>query len=323
MVNHASIFSIQGDEDFNRLALEIFAFQRVHCKVYKDFLGHLTFSEPGHYSEIPCLPIELFKMHEVTVHTGEPHPLHFKSSGTTGADRSNHFVWDQMLYECSFTHSYEQFIGDPTRHVILALLPNYLEQGQSSLVHMVHSLIQQSQHALSGFMLNELDEVRMRYEKALKGGRKVIVFGVSYALLDLAAKQFDLSEAIIIETGGMKGRRKEMSKQQLHRELKEGLGTDQIFSEYGMTELLSQAYAKSDLLFHTPAWMRVCIRQINDPLELEKEGRSGGINVIDLANLYSCSFVATSDLGRLSGDGFHLLGRFDHADIRGCNLMVE
>jgi len=227
------------------------------------------------------------------------------------------------MYTRSFEPTYRNQIGNPEEQVIIALLPNYIEQGESSLIYMVHALIQQSNNSLSGFYLNDLDKLNVVYKTALQLGKKVIVFGVSYALLDLAEQKIDLSQATIIETGGMKGRRKELTKEELHKELIDGLNVTYIASEYGMSELLSQAYSDKNGVFTTPPWMKILIRDVNDALSFEAEGKTGGINVIDLANLYSCSFIATQDLGKVFGDSFQLLGRFDNSDIRGCNLLVE
>lgn len=207
--------------------------------------------------------------------------------------------------------------------VVLALLPNYIEQGNSSLVYMVDALIQKSDPELSGFFLNNHQELIERYNKAVLSGKRIVLFGVSYALLDLAERKVDFSQATIIETGGMKGRRKELTKEELHKELISGFGCEYISSEYGMTELLSQAYSNKKGSFSTPSWMQILIRDFNDPLTYREQGKSGGINVIDLANLYSCSFIATQDLGKMHGDQFEVLGRFDNSDVRGCNLMVQ
>lgn len=319
-----AVFSIQSEEDFNRVALQVFGFQREHCLVYRNFIEQLNKPNPHSYLEIPFLPISFFKTHDV-VSDGNytATPLTFLSSATTGVTRSKHFVLNPEIYTHSFLATYHQFIGDPANQVVLALLPNYLEQGNSSLVFMVDELIRQTASSLSGFLLHDLSEIQKRYLQALDSGKKVVIFGVSYALLDLAAMHIDLSEACIIETGGMKGRRKEMTKEELHSELQQGLNVSYIRSEYGMTELLSQAYSDENQLFTCPAWMKVVCRDVNDPFSLVKEGKTGGINVIDLANIYSCSFIATQDLGQLHGDSFSVMGRFDLADLRGCNLMVE
>jgi hypothetical protein len=319
-----AIFSIQNENDFNELALAIFAYQVAHSSVYGSYINSLGKNLPRHYSEIPCIPIELFKNHEIISGEKDPNSVVFLSSGTTQISRSKHVVLDSQLYKKSFTKGYEQFIGKPSNQVILALLPNYLEQGHSSLVYMVNELILQTKQPLSGFMLAHPDEVLSRYQRAVELGKQVVLIGVSYALLDLASLNVQLPEAILIETGGMKGRRGELSKEILHAKLKLGTGVKEVYSEYGMTEMLSQAYSVGkDLVFQTPPWMKVLIRETNDPFQLESPGKTGGLNVIDLANMNSCSFIATQDLARLEGNGFQLMGRFDTADIRGCNLMVE
>ena len=219
--------------------------------------------------------------------------------------------------------TYRKFIGNPNEQVILALLPNYIDQENSSLVYMVDYLIRESNSKLSGFLLNDMKAVNENYKKALISGKKVVIFGVSYALLDLADQKMDLSQAQIIETGGMKGRRKELSKEELHNELIKGLNVKYISSEYGMTELLSQAYSDKNGLFRSPKWLKILIRDINDPFSYLQNGKTGGINVIDLANLYSCSFIATQDLGKNEETSFRIMGRYDNADLRGCNLMVQ
>jgi hypothetical protein len=318
-----AIFQIDKDENFNDLSLEVFQYQRKNCAVYHEWLAHLSFPDPNHYSEIPFLPISFFKTHLVLDGTQET-PLTFLSSGTTQQVRSKHKIVDPSLYEVSFTKAFELFFGNARDFVVLALLPNYIEQGNSSLVFMVDALISQSQSPLSGFYLNDLENLHQTYLKAIEEGKKVIVFGVSYALMDLADLHLDFSSAIFIETGGMKGRRKEMDKAGLHQYLRDGLNNPQISSEYGMTELLSQGYSLLNGVFYTPPWMKILIRETNDPFSLVKDiGKTGGINVIDLANLHSCAFIATEDLGKLNEDGgFTLQGRFDHSDVRGCNLMV-
>lgn len=315
------IFSIQSEHDFQSLALEVFDYQYEQCEVYRDFVDHLNRKRPESIEEIPFLPISFFKSHRVT--TGNfTEELHFKSSGT-GGERSNHFVKYAEVYQQSFFDAYRLLLGEPKEQIILALLPNYLEQGSSSLVYMVDRLIAETNHPLSGFLLNRPEEIIERYNQATGQGKQVVIFGVSYALLDLCEHQPNLSKAIIVETGGMKGRRKELTKAELHEMLKKGLKCEQISSEYGMTELLSQGYSNTNGLFQCPPWMKVLIRQVNDPFSYAPHGKTGGINVIDLANIYSCSFIATQDLGRLSETGFEIMGRFDHSDIRGCNLMVD
>ena len=317
----ARIFSVHNDTDFETVALEIFQFQFTHVPVYRKFAQQLGKINPKSLEEIPFLPIEFFKSHEI-ITEGLKATLEFKSSGTQGP-RSSHFVANVSLYEQSLNSGYDQLIGNPKDQVILALLPNYLEQGESSLVYMVDHLIQRSGNSLSGFFLNNHQAFIERYQEALKADKKVVVFGVSYALLDLADLKPNLSEATIIETGGMKGRRKEETKTELHRSLRNGLNCNFILSEYGMTELLSQAYSLESGIFTPSSTMRIFIRDYNDPLSFVTDGKSGGINVIDLANLYSCSFIATQDLGRKQGSQFEILGRIDLADQRGCNLMVD
>lgn len=319
---HKDIFSITSENDFNRLALEIFTYQAKTIPIYKEYIQQLNKPTPKHYTEIPFLPISFFKTHKVCKQNIHPE-LIFKSSGTTGQARSQHFVEDATLYERSFLTAYSQLNGDPSRQVILALLPNYVEQGESSLVYMVDHLIQATQHSLSGFLLNSLDEIQRRYKLAIASNKEVVIFGVSYALLDLAEQNIDLSKARIIETGGMKGRRKELTKEELHEELKKGLNIPFISSEYGMTELLSQGYSNANGLFEHPSWMKILIREMNDPFSYVEHGKTGGINVIDLANINSCSFIATQDLGKLEDGKFRIMGRFDNADLRGCNLLIE
>lgn len=316
------IFNIPRNGSFEEIAIEVFHFQYEHNPIYRDYVDLLERKKVQTLKDIPFLPIEFFKTKRIISGHGEPELL-FKSSGTTGLTRSQHHVLKAAVYERSFLAIYEKFIGNPEEQVIVALLPNYLEQGNSSLVYMVDKLIKRSSSELSGFILDKTAELKERYENGRKENKKVVLFGVSYALLDLAGTGIDLSDALIIETGGMKGRRKEMSKAELHEIIKNGTGIEYVSSEYGMTELLSQAYSDQDGLFTTPDWMSILIRDVNDPFSYLDDGKSGGINVIDLANLYSCSFIATQDLGKIEGHQFSILGRFDNADIRGCNLMVE
>lgn len=319
---HRKIFSINNEATFNDTALDIFRYQYDSIPVYRSFVKQLNKENPTHYTEIPFLPISFFKTHKICKEHIREEVL-FLSSGTTGQARSRHFVEDGSLYIHSFEKAYHLFIGDPEQQVILALLPNYLEQGNSSLVFMVDYLIRKSNNILSGFLLNKPEEIAERYENALTQNKEVVIFGVSYALMDLAEKGYVLSRAKIIETGGMKGRRKELSKEELHNALKEGLNVPYVSSEYGMTELLSQAYSNKDGLFSCPPWMKICIRDVNDPFSFVPEGRSGGINIIDLANMNSCSFIATEDLGKITGEMFQVMGRIDLSDIRGCNLLVQ
>jgi hypothetical protein len=319
----SKIFNIQSEAQFQDLALEIFDFQKSNCSVYGDYVRLIGRENPRSIKEIPFLPIQFFKSHEVLSKPKIGNETLFLSSGTGSIGRSKHLVSDISIYEKSFRNAYEFQFGDPKKQVILALLPNYIEQGNSSLVYMVNYLINQTENELSGFLLNDFNEIRERYESAMSSGKKVVIFGVSYALLDLAEQGFDLRKAIIIETGGMKGRREELSKAQLHERIKIGLGVEYVSSEYGMTELLSQAYSEKNGVFQTPKWMKVIFSDVYDPLTVVSGVSTSLINVVDLANINSCSFIQTQDLGRKVDDGFVLEGRLDVSDIRGCNLMVD
>ncbi len=322
MSKWGGIFSIQNEADFEFWALKIFSFQYENTLVYREYCDLIQKNNPQKLSEIPFLPISFFKSHEVK-NKDLPVQVTFKSSGTSGMERARHYVQRLELYETSFRNTYLDQIGDPKNQVILALLPSYLEQGESSLIYMVNDLIEQTDNVLSGFLLNELETIEEKYQQAIQQKKEVVIFGVSYALLDLAEKGCDLSSATIIETGGMKGRRKELTKEALHEELKKGLNCENISSEYGMTELLSQAYSKENQLFAMPKWMKIQLRETNDPFSPLTKDKTGGINVIDLANVYSCSFISTQDLGRIEEGKLKLMGRFDQSDIRGCNLLVQ
>jgi hypothetical protein len=310
------------ESNFDKLALELFEFQYQNCFVYQQFVDSLNKKKPTNIYEIPFLPIEFFKTHKIFYKQFQEQII-FKSSGTTLKSRSNHYVAKPEVYETSFRKTFIDFTGELSEQVILALLPNYLEQGESSLVYMVDNLIKSTKNKLSGFFKNDFNQLLENYELAIKSHKKVIIFGVSYALLDLAELKPNLSKAIIIETGGMKGRRQEITKSELHAILKNAFSCQSISSEYGMTELLSQAYSDENELFHCPKWMKILIRDTNDPFEFLAMNKTGGINVIDFANLYSCSFIATQDLGQNTQNGFKIMGRFDNSDIRGCNLLVE
>ncbi len=315
------IFSIQDDSDFERIALEVYHYQIKHCSIYREYVRELNWKAPTSSKEIPFLPISFFKTHRVISEKVEEEVI-FKSSGT-GGERSQHFVHATEIYKTAFRSIYRQFIGKIEGQVVLALLPNYLDQGDSSLVYMVDDLITQSKSSISGFVLNDMNELIEKYTEARSLGKQVVIFGVSYSLLDLCELNPDLRHATVIETGGMKGRRKELTKQELHGILREGLNCENISSEYGMTELLSQAYSNQNGIFGTCPWMKIRIRETNDPFNYVDEGKTGGVNIIDLANLYSCSFIASQDLGRITPEGFEIMGRFDHSDVRGCNLLVE
>ena len=317
-----AIFEIKSQADFEKIALEVYRFQIEHCEIYRDFVKQLNRKTPEKISEIPFLPISFFKTHEVRSKTKETEIL-FMSSGTTGSERSKHFVESLKMYEISFLKSYINQIGNPADQIILALLPNYIEQGNSSLVYMVDHLIKATKNQFSGFYLDNLTDLIQAYEKAISTGKGVVIFGVSYALLDLAELKPNLSKARIIETGGMKGRRKELSKEELHELLKNAFQVPYISSEYGMSELLSQAYSDKKGLFDLPNWMQIMIRDVNDPFGYLENEKTGGVNVIDLANLYSCAFISSQDLGKITQNQLQLMGRFDHSDLRGCNLMIE
>jgi hypothetical protein len=273
--------------------------------------------------QIPFLPIQFFKSHAV-VSNSNPIQETFTSSGSTGVITSKHLVTDVSLYEQSYQKGFSQFYGNIEDYVVLALLPSYLEREGSSLIYMVKDLILQSNNSESGFYLHNHEALIEKLKALDSSGRNVILIGVTYALLDLIEKQnFQLKNTIIMETGGMKGKRKEMIREELHEQLCTGFGVSAIHSEYGMTELLSQAYSLGDGVFECPSWMQILIRDTEDALTYLENGKSGGINVIDLANFNSCSFIATQDLGRKkSNTSFEVLGRFDNSDIRGCNLMV-
>jgi phenylacetate-coenzyme A ligase PaaK-like adenylate-forming protein len=321
------IFDINDQEGFQAITMEIFKYQSEKNQVYNDFIKKLD-KNPGTISalsEIPFLPISFFKSHKII--TGNfPAVKIFESSGTSGTSASKHYIVDNEIYEKSLLKTFTLFYGSPAEYFIAALLPSYLERENSSLVYMVDKLIKRSSCTLSGFFNNNVEELISRINKARSQNLKILLIGVSFALLDLAEKYCpDLSDVIIMETGGMKGRRKEITREELHLILKKGLNVKSIHSEYGMTELLSQAYSKENGIFYSPPWMKIFIRDPQDPLSIISEpGVTGGINIIDLANVHSCSFLATDDLGRFHNDGgFEVLGRLDNQDIRGCNLLID
>ena len=320
------IFKIKSSKDFETLALEVFQYQAKNNEIYSKYINHLGIIPDNiHQLErIPFLPIELFKTFKIITAKDIPGKI-FTSSGTTGSGTSRHYVTDISWYRESFTRTFQYFYGNPEQYCLLALLPFYLEREGSSLIYMIDYLISNSNNPESGFYLDKLDDLAEKIILLREQNQKILLFGVSFALLNLAEKyKPDLSGQIVMETGGMKGRREEIIREELHEVLNKAFNTKVIHSEFGMTELLSQAYSKGDGIFHTPPWMKVQIRDGYDPLSYVENGRSGGINVIDLANFYSCSFIETKDLGRLLPDGgFEVLGRFDSSDIRGCNLMVE
>lgn len=318
------IFNV-NERNFNEVALQVFDYQFNHVNIYHDFCKGIgrTPLQVKNYTEIPFLPIEFFKSNEVLAR-GKQAEVIFESSGTTGMVSSRHLVAEPKLYEESFVRTFKEHYGEPSEYVILALLPSYLERGGSSLVYMAKHLIDMSGRKESGFFLHNFNELHERLNMAKTCGQKVLLLGVTYALLDFA-EQFDINfpELITMETGGMKGRREEMTRQEVHARLCAAFGVNTIHSEYGMTELLSQCYSKGHGIFEAPpAWMKILLRDMYDPLRIMIEGNTGAVNVIDLANLYSCSFIATSDMGKVYQDGtFEILGRMDNAEMRGCNLM--
>lgn len=325
MISPADIFSISTQKQFEKMALKVFRYQYENNIVYRTFCEHLKTDKQAVKSleQIPFLPIQFFKSHEV-VSGNEPIQQVFTSSGTTRTTTSKHLISDLSWYEESYRQGFSRAYGNIEDYVILALLPSYLEREGSSLIYMVEDLIRLSHNPDSGFYLHNYDELIRKLTKLDQAGQNVILIGVTYALLDLIEKQnFSLSHTIVMETGGMKGKRKELIREDLHRQFCEGFGVNAIHSEYGMTELLSQAYSFGDGVFECPPWMQVLIRDTEDALAYVAAGKTGGINVIDLANVNSCSFIATQDLGKkYPNTTFEVLGRFDHSDIRGCNLMV-
>ena len=321
------IFKITDHGTFRAVALEVFHYQARHTPVYRDYLAALK-TDPARIrvaEEIPFLPIEFFKSHTV-IEEGKNAEVIFESSGTTGTMPSRHHVADTQFYRESFLRNFNASYGSPEDLCILALLPSYLDRESSSLVYMMNQLISWSKHEDSGFYLDQLEELSAILQKRNNDSHPTLLLGVSFALLDLA-EQHPMSlwnNIRVMETGGMKGRRKELVRSELHQQLQEAFEIQNIHSEYGMTELLSQAYSNGEGLLRPPPWMKVFIRDPNDPLTLLSEGQTGGINIIDLANLHSCSFIATGDLGKVHEDGsFEVLGRYDHSDIRGCNLLVS
>jgi len=319
------IFSISSEDEFKEVSLEVFNFQYTNNLVYRKFCDLLKIipKQVDETSKIPFLPIQFFKSQKILASKSVIQKT-FTSSGTTGIETSKHHVTDLSLYEASFTNAFRIFYGDIEDYVVLALLPSYLEREGSSLIYMANYLIDKSKHPQSGFYLNNLNELKITLVDLDKAGKKVLLIGVSFALLDLVeSHQFKLNNTIIMETGGMKGRRKEMIREELHQILKEGFGVDKIHSEYGMTELLSQAYSKGNGIFKSPPWMKILVRDPEDALSYLPNNKTGGINVIDLANHNSCAFIATQDLGKKHTDSsIEIMGRFDSSDIRGCNLLI-
>lgn len=320
------IFSIQTAGQFKQLALTVFKYQSQTNKVYQDYITALKINPDSvcELEDIPFMPIEFFKTHVVV---SDPDFIVadtqvFTSSGSV---KSKHYVLDVNIYEKSYMSGFKHFYGNVEEYCILALLPSYLERDGSSLIYMAEDLIKKSQNPASGFYLDNYEELITQLKQQEQRKQKTILLGVTYALLDLIEKEkFQLEHTIIMETGGMKGKREEMVREQLHAVLCEGFGVDVIHSEYGMTELLSQGYSKGSGIFNCPPWMKILIRDTNDPFTFLADKKTGGVNIIDLANLYSCSFLATQDLGKCYSDNsFEIMGRFDNSDIRGCNLLIQ
>ena len=318
------IFSCNDKATFEKLALELFHYQMENSPIYAAYAALILKGKiPANIYEIPFLPIDFFKREQI-ICKGKAVEEVFLSSGTTG-EQSKHLISDLTLYKKSFRKTFQKFYGDIKDYCILALLPSYQEREGSSLIFMVDDLIRKSKHPKSNFYLNNLSELSETIKELEYKGQKTILFGVTYALLDLAAQHpQQLKNTIIMETGGMKGKRKELLKEEIHQLLQEAFITEKIHSEYGMTELLSQGYSKGENIFNFPSWMKILIRDVNDPLSIIGNNKTGGVNVIDLANIYSCPFIATQDLGKtFDNESFTVLGRFDESDVRGCNLLVQ
>ena len=325
LISSQDIFTISNQKQFEKIALKVFRFQYENNKVYQEFCDFLKtdVQKVKSLEQIPFLPIQFFKSHQVVSNTDAIEKT-FTSSGTSGMITSKHLVTNTCIYEESYRKGFSQFYGNIEDYVVLALLPSYLEREGSSLIYMVEDLITLSNHQESGFYLHNHAELIAKLIALDHAGQNVILIGVTYALLDLIEKHsFQLQNTIIMETGGMKGKRKEMIREELHEQLCQGFGVTAIHSEYGMTELLSQAYSLGNGVFECPSWMQILVRDTEDALTYVSDGKTGGINVIDLANINSCSFIATQDLGKKNpNNSFEVLGRFDNSDIRGCNLMV-
>ncbi len=324
-MNKQTVFSINNTEQFNGAALQIFNYQAKNCRVYHDFIEGLKI-DPANIktiNQIPFLPISFFKTHKV-ISANNAVEVIFTSSGTTGITTSSHYVTDVSWYTESFRAAFKHFYGNIKNYTILALLPSYLEREGSSLIYMAEDMIKKSAKPDSGFFLYNHQDLYHQLKKQQQAGKPTLLIGVTFALLDFIENySIDFPQLIVMETGGMKGRRKEMIREELHDILCKGFGVKTIQSEYGMTELLSQAYSKGHGIFDCPPWMKIITRDTNDPMGAIDDEKTGGINVIDLANINSCSFIATQDLGKVYPDNsFEILGRFDNSDIRGCNLLI-
>ena len=326
MIDSNKILNISSSQEFEKFSIQIFNQQFEKNTIYRKFC-RLTGKNPSNIKssfEIPFLPIQFFKTHKI-ISSNQPIRKTFHSSGTTKYNLSKHHITDLKLYEDCFLKIFMDFYGHPSKYNIIALLPTYLENKNSSLIYMVNKLIEKSENKHSGFYLDNYKELKEKLLYLEGGGKKTILFGVSYALLNLIDfHKFKLKKTTIIETGGMKGNRKELIKSELHEILKNGFGVKNINSEYGMTELMSQAYSIHNEKFKSPPWMKIYIRESEDPMNVKTDNKSGGINIIDLANYNSCSFIATDDLGKLDKDGnFEILGRLDNSGQRGCNLLID
>jgi len=319
------IFKNLDEKEFNNLAIEAFRFQSSENKIYKQFLelNKIDINKINCYKDIPFLPIEFFKNHIITSLREVP-SYYFESSGTTSINKSKHFFKNINLYEKSLSLGFKLFFGNIEEYIILALLPNYMEQKHSSLIYMIDYLIKKTNNELSNFYLEDFEKLKEVIEKTIKSGKRIILFGVTYAMLDFSEyNNKKYPEILIFETGGMKGRRKEILRLELHKILEKSFGVNKIYGEYGMAELFSQAYSMSYGVFKCPPWMKVLIRDTNDPKTLVQKSKTGGVNIIDLANIQSCCFIATQDVGiSYTDETFEILGRFDNSDIRGCNTMI-
>ncbi len=326
-INEKQIFQIKSATDFQKMAMKIFHFQYENCQIYRQYVKGVirSIDTIKDTTQIPFLPIDFFKTHRIISSKKKPEII-FKSSGTTNTLTSEHHVVKLSIYEKSLLETFRYFIGEPHHFSILSYLPSYMENNNSSLLYMMQLLMSKSNNPFSGFYLNNEDKLIENLQILHNQKVKTILWGVSFALLDLVEKyNIHFPHLLVFETGGMKGKRKEILREELHQRLKKGFGVSKIYSEYGMAELLSQAYSMGNQTFRTPPWMRVCIRDIYNPLHVyTTPNKRGGVNIIDLANLYSCSFIATQDIGKLNKyQSFEILGRFDYSDIRGCNLLVE
>ncbi|MDR1877037.1 MAG: acyl transferase [Flavobacteriaceae bacterium] len=325
MLKDSALFSIRSEKDFNELALKTFLYQYKNTLVYKEFIDllHVDIEKIDHYSQIPFLPIEFYKTHQI-LDKNFPTDFYFQSSGTTSKNLSKHFVADKNLYRESIIKAFSLFFGDPSQYIYLGLLPSYLERQNSSLIYMVDYLMQQSDRKDNGYFLHNFEDLNVLLNRLEKENQKVILFGVSYALLDFSsAFPQNLNNTIIVETGGMKGRKEEITKDELLTELQTSFQTKKVYSEYSMTELLSQAYSLGNNIYQCPSWMKILIRDVEDPFSYVKNGNSGGVNIIDLANIHSCSFISTQDMGKKETEySFQILGRIDNSDIRGCSLLL-